>query len=624
MNVIIFALFFLSYYLFFLSLEKCTEGEDKCCKKFSWMKLKVIEELLSCILTTILLGLIILRKISKLHVLHFIIVFISFYLYSNGIEFDDHGYYNIKYFFVIVISMIIVILLLNYLLSIKKKKIILLCIESFLIFLYFLRKIINNFIGCSEWKMGLNNTFIDNDKKKYGCLIRIPKSCYYKIGKFFLDKNSFSSLDCSQKGLSLRKEILSTSKSPFINEETMHIGFPLINKDKKFLSNINYSMFRNYVYENYVDMNNLTLLNLLNEKKPEISVDFSKNEKGIMNINLNYDRNLSIKRKQLEGSSNPYSKNIMVIYIDSVSRAYSIRQLKKTLKFIEKFMSFEGNYNHKYPSEKFHSFQFFKYHSHKFYTIGNYPLLFYGNHRNENNKYLTLYLKKNGYVTSYSSDNCYNDFVRCFHNFSSEDAYDHHYVICDPNNPLPSPKLHCFYGKIYVEYLFEYIEQFWRKYEDNRKFSLLLTNFAHEGSLEKLKYMDNIIYNFFNNLFNDNLLRETSIFLLSDHGVAIPSIYYLNDFFKYEKVLPMFYLLVNDRKNVSYESQYKYLHQNQQTFITAFDIYNTILYLIYGDKYGTAETKGSISKYGKSLFTRINQKKRRPKKYRSMDLYACK
>ena len=121
MNVIIFVLFFLSYYLFFLSLEKCTEGEDKCCKKFSWMKLKVIEELLSCILTTILLGLIILRKISILHVLHFIIVFISFYLYSNGIEFDDHGYYNIKYFFVIVISMIIVILLLNYLLSIKKK-----------------------------------------------------------------------------------------------------------------------------------------------------------------------------------------------------------------------------------------------------------------------------------------------------------------------------------------------------------------------------------------------------------------------------------------------------------------------------------------------------------------------
>ena len=135
---------------------------------------------------------------------------------------------------------------------------------------------------------------------------------------------------------------------------------------------------------------NLTLLKSLNEKKPEISVDFSKNEKGIMNINLNYDRNLSIKRKQLEDSTNPYSKNIMVIYIDSVSRAYSIRQLKKTLKFIEKFMSFEGNYNHKFPSEKFHSFQFFKYHSHKFYTIGNYPLLFYGNHRNKNNNHLII------------------------------------------------------------------------------------------------------------------------------------------------------------------------------------------------------------------------------------------
>ena len=118
-------------------------------------------------------------------------------------------------------------------------------------------------------------------------------------------------------------------------------------------------------------------------------------------------------------------------------------------------------------------------------------------------------------------------------------------------------------------------------------------------------------------------MKETSILLLSDHGVAIPSIYYLTDFFKYEKVLPMFYLLVNDRKNISYESQYKYLYKNQQTFITAFDIYNTLINIIYGDKYGTVETNESISKYGKSLFSKINQKRRIPKNYRSMELYAC-
>ena len=49
----IFILFFLSYFFFFLSLERCLEGEDNCCMKFTWMIIKVIEESISCILTII-------------------------------------------------------------------------------------------------------------------------------------------------------------------------------------------------------------------------------------------------------------------------------------------------------------------------------------------------------------------------------------------------------------------------------------------------------------------------------------------------------------------------------------------------------------------------------------------
>ena len=601
-NAIVFISFFISYFFFFLSLERCFEGEDNCCKKFSWMIRKVIEESISCILTIILFELIIVKNLSKLHLFHFIFVYFCFYLYSNGIDFEDHGYYNIKYFFIIVTSFIILIIVLNFLFTLKKKKIILLCILSFLLFLHSLKVVINNLSDCNDWSMGLNNTFIDNDKNKYGCVIQIPKNCPYKIGKYFLDFNKFSYLDCKTEGTNQREKILRSSKSPFINKNTMNIGFPLTNKDERFFSDMDYSTFRNHVFENYVDMDNLTLLNLLNNKKPEISVDFSKNKNGKMLVDLKFNESLSEERRKLERFLNPYSKNLLVLYLDSVSRAYSIRQLKKTLKFFEKFISYKGNRNSKFPYENFHSFQFFKYHSHMYFTIGNYPLLFYGNHRNGTNKYITLYLKRNGYITGYSADTCFNDFARSFHNFSFDDAYDHEYRVCDPNYWLGGVKLICFYGKRHVEYMFEYINQFWRKYNNNRKFALLLTNFAHEGSLEKLKYIDNIIYEFFSNLYNENLLKETSLFLLSDHGVAIPSIYYLNDFFNYEKVLPMFYILVNDRNNLSYESQYKYMHQNQQTFITGFDIYNTLIHLIYGDKYGMNETNESISKYGKSCF----------------------
>ena len=371
-------------------------------------------------------------------------------------------------------------------------------------------------------------------------------------------------------------------------------------------------------------MNNFSLLQSLSTKKPEISIDFSKNTIGQININLNFNETLSRERRKLENLNNPFSKNILILYIDSVSRSYSIRQLKKTLKFFETFMSYKGNYNKMFPSENFHSFQFFKYHSFKHFTTGNYPILFYGNHRNKRNKYITLHLKKNGYITGYSADNCFIDFVRSYHDFTFDDIYDHQYVICDPNKIPPSSELNSFYGRLHFEYMFEYMEQFWKKYKDNRKFSLLLTNFAHEGSIEMLKYIDNRIYEYFNKLFNDNLLKDTSIFLLSDHGVAIPSIYYLTQFFKYEKDLPMLYLLINDRKNVSYELQYNHLYENQQTFITGFDIYDTIIHLIYGSNYGTKATKGILSKKGKSLFTKIDQKKRSPKKYKPMTKKVCK
>ena len=47
----------------------------------------------------------------------------------------------------------------------------------------------------------------------------------------------------------------------------------------------------------------------------------------------------------------------------------------------------------------------------------------------------------------------------------------------------------------------------------------------------------------------------------------------------------MLYIIVNDRKNISYDMQYKYMLENQQTLITAYDIYKTIGNLIFGNKY---------------------------------------
>ena len=320
----------------------------------------------------------------------------------------------------------------------------------------------------------------------------------------------------------------------------------------------------------------------------------------------------------------------MILFIDSVSRGNSIRQLTKTLNFFEKFMPYKGGFNPKYPEEIFHSFQFFKYHSFEYHTSGNFPRLFYGNAREAKNiVLLTKYFKENGYITNYNSDYCQKDNTRTLHSLTELEVYDHQFLLCDPNqvNYLV-PYIKCLYGKMNAEHLYNYANQFWRKYKNNRKFSVVILNDGHEGTLEALKYTDTVIYDYLISLFNDNLLKDTTVFLLSDHGVVMPSLYSLNDFYILEMDLPMLYILVNDRKNTTYNQQYLYMQKNQQTFITAYDIYNTINNLLYGDNYTniqnlTDEEGTPKSSLGKSLLEKIDPKYRTPKNYEYMDDHVC-
>jgi hypothetical protein len=291
-------------------------------------------------------------------------------------------------------------------------------------------------------------------------------------------------------------------------------------------------------------------------------------------------------------------------------------------------MSYKGASQKKYPYAKFHSFQFFKYQSFILHTPYNYLILFYGRSRNSSIVLITKHLKENGYITCYSGELCDKDNTRTNHNFTKEEVYDHQFIICDPNREnINVNTIWCLYGKQTIEHLYEYGEQFWRKYKHNRKYLSIVSNEGHEGTLEVLKYADNIIFKFLNNLFNDNLLKDSSIILVSDHGVGMPSIYYPYDFYKLEEQLSMLYIIINDRKNISYEEKYKYMYENQQTFISSYDIYNTIGNLIFGDEYNKIKNKTENydtlkSQYGKSLFEKINQKIRNPVFYNNTGVMA--
>ena len=371
-------------------------------------------------------------------------------------------------------------------------------------------------------------------------------------------------------------------------------------------------------------------MNILNKiKKPEVEVDFTDIDNPKLKINVNFNKKLSEERKKLEKNSNPYSNNVLILYIDSVSRVNGLRQLKKTVKFFEKFMSYKGYSHKKYPKENYHSFQFLKYYSFQGYTTVNFPFLFYGANRNNRNKRsINRYYKENGFVTSVAVDWCGIDNINTNHDFDENDIYDHIFLSCDPSSgQYNSNLMRCTFGKHTTEQSIEYTDQFWRKYSNNRKYSVILDNHGHEGTLKVISYTDEFFANFLNKLFDDNLLKDTTVFLLSDHGTGMPSIYFTIDFFKIEQDLPLLLILINDRKNIPYKKQYKYIHENQQTLITAFDIYNTFGNIIYGDNYKSIETITNKkhtckSKHGVSLFDKINPKERYISKYKDIGEYG--
>ena len=291
-------------------------------------------------------------------------------------------------------------------------------------------------------------------------------------------------------------------------------------------------------------------------------------------------------------------------------------------------MSNKGNYNPKYPYDKFHSFQFFKYVSFFNWTRGNYTKIFYGKDKLINMTRITKYLKENGYITAFSHDMCFRDPFFIPRIMKMEEICDHELILCDPNMKNTNSMIKkCLYDKLNVEYQYEYGLQFWKKYKNNRKFLAIINNDGHEGTLEILKYDDKIIFNFLNNLFMNNMLKETTIFLLSDHGCPMPSLYNFNEFFIRERFLPMLFVLTYDKKNISYFEQYKYIKENQQILITSYDIYNTIGFLIYGKNYSNIKNKTDKidtpkSNLGKSLFSKLDPN-RNSYDYKGMPKSIC-
>jgi len=615
----------IGYVLYIVSLTGCHGTQAECIVNLSPLQIyTIVGSLILSVIVFITISIYcIIGKVNKLHLIYNILVYIMLFNYDKGGSLSSHGSYNSLLFillsFILIIAFLSIYILVSYIL-IKHRLYSITALCVFIILYSILIFISNLQSSCKNWQFGLSNEHLINDNSLSSCRIKAPKYCWqYTLDSLF-DVSYYIYSNCND--YSIRKgEYEEFYKYHMLSNDEIDmvdmVGYPntvnwlfiydsyFKNLQKNVLKNMVFYDSKGNILFNSKDSNKSHILqpevflSFDNQKKKgKIHIDLKRNE-TLVKLNKKkseeYERIISNAYMNSSISNNTYinNTNILIIYIDSISRPHFLRKMKRTSLFINRFYNKANELN-----ESHNSFQFFKYHNFKNITQFNtIPMLYGQSYYSNNGTHITHFLKDIGYVTGYSNNMCTkemydleNDHLHHI-NFS---IYDHELLslFCDPNYSSPkdpytpyvgpySVLKRCLYGRNTFEYTIEYGRQFWKKYFDQKRYLLLAFQDAHEGTGEVIKYLDDYLYDFLNELYIENQLINTSILFVSDHGNKMIGLYQLFNCEDFNKegvlgslflILPYDYLIKNDVK-------LKVL-SNQNRFISPYDIYNTQISLI--------------------------------------------
>ena len=355
-----------------------------------------------------------------------------------------------------------------------------------------------------------------------------------------------------------------------------------------------------------------------NELPPEIEVVLTKNGGKIL---FHIRKNMTIvkEREKIinENKDKLIYKNILVIFLDTLSRVHFYRKFPKTISFLEQFSKFEPD-----PlKKKMTIFQYFKYHSLNSFTDPNLKAAYYGTNVDGKGIHFANFFQNNGYIIGRVNTICEKESV---FNKKNPSAYkpaiwDHEGIslACIKSfyyrfliTKLSCLIKKCLFGKDINQHALKYLENFWRVYLNQYKLFLYQTLDGHEPTGELIGYFDKTLYSFFNKFYNKGYFKDTTILLFSDHGQHLNGPLYLfdsQDFF-IERTLPILFLIIPNEEKLYKDNLFQKIKSNQQTFITPFDIYDTLIHLAFGKN--QKKYQKYSSSYGGSLLTELNYKKR--------------
>ena len=569
------------------------------------------------------------KLISSSNYFLIVSIYLSLFIFDHYDNFENHGYYNFYAFLILTFLETLPLIYLSYIYKFIYQQLyrqLLYILTPLIVILTICYIRYKMLLNCYGYNIGLNGVKIDDNPNKYSCFSDYPKNCYIDILSPFMDY-SFHAGNCKTiRSLEMQK----TYFTYFLIEEdnyknTTRFGFPITTTEEFSLrTQNNVKHFNERVSKSIIDMDNYDKdQNKEKPLKPEVILDFSEDKNGEIKININKNEELAKERKELGEKYKSTFDNILFIFIDSLSREHFKRKLKKTTKFIEKFMK-------KNEKNTYKSFQFMKYTTFDAFTQMSAQPMFYGEKmdpKTSNGTFILKYMKERGFVTGQSIDLCSRElFVtmnNCLNKVEFSD-FDHENVamFCDANyynrdNPYPflqggfSIIRRCLYGRDAFEYVLEYGTKFWEAYPDNKKFLRLGFIDAHEQSEEVIKYMDSPLYEFLNHLYKKDALKNTAIFFVSDHGNGMYG-YYRDiqaDDFLFERTIAFWFMILEGYNN---KEGINNLEKNMQTLLTPYDIHDTLSDIIFDEVNMNVHTRDNL---GYSVFREIDAKNRTCMKY---------
>ena len=519
-NLNIFILFSFSIGFYNKSLSGCEYAENECLKKLGYKFFinLAFQALISSLIIITIIFFIFHNYISFKHLIYIIPSYLYIFYTNQGSDLNNHGSYN-TFFYILFIILGLIIFEYFYRLYyyIRFKKIIRLIFIILITFIIIFFILFSNKEGCNKWDKGLGNISIINSEKSDSCYIKTPKKCNINIFKGLIDLNILSKKCKSSK--SERKYLNSFIDKKYIKSNIL--SYP-ITTHFKFPENSVLPTIQNYILKN---MNNET-------ENKEVILTFDKNSKGTISINIKPNETLIKEREELAKKYNTKFDNIIIIYIDSISRPEFYRSLPKTASLINsiyhknfenenkenndilnnqnnkthnlnnnknkksqnlkykntKNISKQNLNNKQYKNSKskkiknYFSYQFFKYHSMAPWTCINIAPMFYGRdyYKKKGGISIITLLKNKGFITAQSINMCTKE----FYDINEEDFslpyenYDHenYGLFCDPNTFEPNNYFGPFKGPysfkkkcLYGKDTFEYVFEYGKKFLESYK-----------------------------------------------------------------------------------------------------------------------------------------------------------